>query len=56
MKLNSNITIKGDRVILVPYRREHVERYHEWMVSNRYRRQHNSVWWRRCCVFDRLFR
>eukprot|EP00882_Tetradesmus_deserticola_P026708 GHRQ01029488.1.p1 GENE.GHRQ01029488.1~~GHRQ01029488.1.p1 ORF type:complete len:203 (+),score=48.91 GHRQ01029488.1:267-875(+) len=31
MKLNVNTTIEGQKVILVPYRREHVARYHEWM-------------------------
>jgi RimJ/RimL family protein N-acetyltransferase len=31
MKLNASTTIEGDQVILVPYRREHVARYHEWM-------------------------
>jgi hypothetical protein len=33
MRLNANTTITGDRVALVPYRREHVERYHGWMRS-----------------------
>ncbi|KAF6264895.1 GNAT domain-containing protein [Scenedesmus sp. NREL 46B-D3] len=31
MKLNANTTLKGQKVILVPYRNEHVARYHEWM-------------------------
>jgi RimJ/RimL family protein N-acetyltransferase len=31
MKLNANTTIEGNKVILVPYRKEHVARYHEWM-------------------------
>lgn len=32
MRANCNLTLKGERVILVPYRPEHVLRYHEWMV------------------------
>ena len=31
MKINLNTKIVGDRIILVPYRRHHVEKYHEWM-------------------------
>lgn len=31
MKLNSSVVIYGTRVILVPYEREHVPKYHEWM-------------------------
>lgn len=31
MKDNANLVIKGQRVVLVPYRREHVELYHAWM-------------------------
>jgi Acetyltransferase (GNAT) domain len=31
MRINENTTITGERVVLVPYRKEHVERYHEWM-------------------------
>ncbi|WWC67128.1 uncharacterized protein I206_101035 [Kwoniella pini CBS 10737] len=33
MRLNENTVIFGDRVILVPYRVEHVSTYHEWMKS-----------------------
>ncbi|WWC97295.1 hypothetical protein V866_004174 [Kwoniella sp. B9012] len=33
MRLNENTVIFGDRVILVPYRSEHVPTYHEWMKS-----------------------
>ncbi|KAK8844590.1 hypothetical protein IAR55_006437 [Kwoniella newhampshirensis] len=33
MRLNENTVIYGDRVILVPYRAEHVSTYHEWMKS-----------------------
>ncbi|GBF93906.1 N-acetyltransferase [Raphidocelis subcapitata] len=33
MRVNANTTITGQRVVLVPYRREHVPRYHEWMQS-----------------------
>jgi len=31
MKLNEKVVIYGTRVILVPYEREHVEKYHNWM-------------------------
>ncbi|KAL4447998.1 hypothetical protein ABPG75_005217 [Micractinium tetrahymenae] len=31
MKDNANLVIRGQRVLLVPYRRDHVPRYHEWM-------------------------
>eukprot|EP00899_Mesostigma_viride_P018323 jgi/Mesvir1/26492/Mv25606-RA.1 len=31
MKANSNLRIEGERVVLVPYRRCHVEVYHAWM-------------------------
>ncbi|KAK4688312.1 hypothetical protein P7C73_g1804, partial [Tremellales sp. Uapishka_1] len=33
MRLNENTVICGDKVILVPYRPEHVPTYHEWMKS-----------------------
>lgn len=33
MKLNISSKITGDRVILVPYRRHHVEKYNSWMSS-----------------------
>lgn len=33
MRQNYNLKIIGDKVILVPYRKEHVEAYHEWMVN-----------------------
>ncbi|XP_063992650.1 peptidyl-prolyl cis-trans isomerase FKBP8-like [Diachasmimorpha longicaudata] len=33
MKINFNTRIVGTRVVLVPYREEHVEKYHEWMKS-----------------------
>ena len=33
MRLNHDTTILGERVKLVPYRREHVAQYHEWMVG-----------------------
>ncbi len=32
MKDNSNLVLSSDLVVLVPYRREHVQRYHAWMV------------------------
>lgn len=31
MRANANVVIAGSRVVLVPYRREHVPQYHEWM-------------------------
>ena len=31
MKLNEKVVIYGTRVILVPYERDHVEKYHNWM-------------------------
>lgn len=33
MKLNENTRIIGQKVILVPYRKHHVVKYHEWMES-----------------------
>lgn len=32
MKINANVTLTGNNVILVPYRKEHVLLYHSWMV------------------------
>mmetsp|Transcript_8353 Transcript_8353/g.18938 ORF Transcript_8353/g.18938 Transcript_8353/m.18938 type:complete len:290 (+) Transcript_8353:129-998(+) len=34
MKINYEICIVGQKCVLVPYRRLHVERYHEWMKSS----------------------
>lgn len=31
MKINQTTKIVGDKIILVPYRKHHVEKYHEWM-------------------------
>ncbi|KAL0895484.1 hypothetical protein ABMA27_011597 [Loxostege sticticalis] len=33
MKLNSNIKIKGAHVLLIPYEKHHVPKYHQWMKS-----------------------
>jgi len=33
MKLNATTAIVGARCILVPYRHEHVPKYHAWMES-----------------------
>lgn len=30
--MNSNLTLTEERVVLVPYRKEHVPVYHGWMV------------------------
>nr|XP_053629231.1 alpha/beta-tubulin-N-acetyltransferase 9-like isoform X2 [Cherax quadricarinatus]XP_053629232.1 alpha/beta-tubulin-N-acetyltransferase 9-like isoform X2 [Cherax quadricarinatus]XP_053629233.1 alpha/beta-tubulin-N-acetyltransferase 9-like isoform X2 [Cherax quadricarinatus] len=35
MRINSKIKIVGDKVILVPYNKLHVEKYHQWMLSPR---------------------
>ncbi|KGB79856.2 hypothetical protein CNBG_5694 [Cryptococcus deuterogattii R265] len=34
MRLNENTVLFGHRIILVPYRAEHVPTYHEWMKSS----------------------
>ncbi len=31
MRINENLTIRSSGCLLVPYRREHVPQYHEWM-------------------------
>ncbi|XP_022070443.1 N-acetyltransferase 9 [Acanthochromis polyacanthus] len=33
MKINENTLLEGHRVVLVPYNKHHVVRYHEWMKS-----------------------
>lgn len=33
MLINADTVISGERVVLVPYRPEHVPLYHEWMAS-----------------------
>ncbi|XP_035222608.1 N-acetyltransferase 9-like protein isoform X2 [Stegodyphus dumicola] len=33
MKINANTCIVGSKVILVPYKEEHVEKYHSWMQN-----------------------
>ncbi|KAG8041077.1 hypothetical protein G9C98_002065 [Cotesia typhae] len=33
MKINENTRIVGSKVLLVPYKKKYVERYHEWMKS-----------------------
>ncbi|TFK32295.1 GNAT domain-containing protein [Crucibulum laeve] len=37
MKANINTVLVGDKVILVPYRLEHVPKYHEWMLDEELR-------------------
>ncbi|CEH16686.1 Predicted phosphoglucosamine acetyltransferase [Ceraceosorus bombacis] len=39
MRLNESTIIVGDRVLLVPYRKEHVPKYHEWMQDEELREQ-----------------
>ncbi len=34
MLINTDLTLTGERLVLVPYREEHVPVYHEWMVSH----------------------
>ncbi|XP_073245006.1 N-acetyltransferase 9-like protein isoform X2 [Porites lutea] len=33
MRINSKTVLEGEKVVLVPYRKEHVPRYHDWMQS-----------------------
>ncbi len=33
MRINSNTKIVSDKVLLVPYKREHVPTYHQWMCD-----------------------
>ncbi|RQM13973.1 hypothetical protein DD237_005048 [Peronospora effusa] len=33
MKANAGIVITGQRVTLVPYEKEHVSKYHNWMKN-----------------------
>ncbi|XP_028675166.1 N-acetyltransferase 9 [Erpetoichthys calabaricus] len=33
MRINENTLLEGKCVVLVPYEREHVPRYHQWMTS-----------------------
>ncbi|XP_068248001.1 alpha/beta-tubulin-N-acetyltransferase 9 [Palaemon carinicauda] len=35
MKINGKTQLMGDKVILVPYKKSHVKKYHEWMQSPR---------------------
>ncbi|BGP28945.1 hypothetical protein JCM10296v2_000681 [Rhodotorula toruloides] len=37
MRLNEATTLVNDRIVLRPYRRWHVPRYHEWMASDEMR-------------------
>jgi len=37
MRANENIVIVDKDVVLVPYRPEHVAKYHEWMMSEELR-------------------
>ncbi|KAG8193912.1 hypothetical protein JTE90_011467 [Oedothorax gibbosus] len=31
MRINSNIRIAGDKIVLIPYKKAHVVKYHSWM-------------------------
>ena len=33
MLINWTTCITGEKVVLVPYKRDHVEKYHDWMKS-----------------------
>lgn len=33
MRINENTAILGNRCILVPYLKKHVEKYHSWMQN-----------------------
>lgn len=59
MKFNENTKLIGNKVVLVPYKKSHVEKYHKWMQSEEllektaserlsldeeYEMQHN--WWK----------
>lgn len=39
MRINEETVLVGSRVVLVPYRKGHVERYHEWMNDAEIRQQ-----------------
>ncbi|KAK5965478.1 Acetyltransferase [Trichostrongylus colubriformis] len=38
MKLNENTKIVGNKVLLIPYEKEHVPKYHKWMEDDEIRR------------------
>nr|CDJ97761.1 acetyltransferase [Haemonchus contortus] len=38
MRLNENTKIVGSKVVLVPYEKEHVLKYHKWMEDEELRR------------------
>uniref|UniRef100_A0A673MFX1 N-acetyltransferase 9-like n=1 Tax=Sinocyclocheilus rhinocerous TaxID=307959 RepID=A0A673MFX1_9TELE len=33
MRINEDILLEGEKVVLVPYNADHVPRYHQWMCS-----------------------
>jgi hypothetical protein len=34
MRLDAELKLEGEKVILVPYREEHVPKYHDWMADD----------------------
>uniref|UniRef100_A0A0N5AE09 N-acetyltransferase domain-containing protein n=1 Tax=Syphacia muris TaxID=451379 RepID=A0A0N5AE09_9BILA len=42
MRTNEKIKIQGEKVVLVPYERYHVEKYHSWMEDPELRRMTGS--------------
>lgn len=39
MKINANCRLNGLKIILIPYNREHVPKYHNWMEDEELRQQ-----------------
>lgn len=43
MKINANTVIEGEKVLLVPYKKEHVEQYNKWMQDPELRSECDSA-------------